>query len=70
METTMRMGPNVAVVHSCKRWDVVLSMYVVLRNRGTAEYVRTVRAEIIPGTEESVKLSAIDEQGRYVPPSE
>jgi hypothetical protein len=55
-------------VHSFKRWDKVLSMYVVQRSRGTAEYVYTIRAEIIPGTEEIVESSCIDEQGRYNPP--
>ena len=57
------------VVHSFKRWDTMLNLYVVQRSRGTAEYVHTLRGEIIPGTEDIVEPSRIDGEGRYIPPS-
>ena len=56
---------EMVAVYGFKRYDISRDEHSVLPYKGTAEYIRSIRAEIIPGTTEDVDPSLIDEEGRY-----
>jgi hypothetical protein len=62
--STHRDG-EMTTIHEGQRWEISLSRYVT--HKGTADYLNSIRAEIIPGTAEDVDPALLDEQGRYKP---
>lgn len=51
------------IIQEGGRWEISLGRYVI--HRGTADYLKAVRAEIIPGTVKNVDPALLDKQGRY-----
>ena len=54
-------------VHGFKVWDSQRSEFAFPPVKGTIEFIRMVKGEIIPGTGEDVEPADLDEQGRYDP---
>jgi hypothetical protein len=52
-------------IYEGRRWEISLDRYEV--HKGTAEYLNSIRAEIILGTAEDADPSLVDDQGRYNP---
>ncbi|HEY9461241.1 MAG TPA: hypothetical protein VIR04_10605 [Paralcaligenes sp.] len=56
-----------ATVYSGKRPNLVPGQETFnSQHMGTAEYLRSIRAEITPGSEQIVDDKLVDGQGRYV----
>lgn len=50
-------------IYEGRRWEISLGGYVM--HRGTARYLKSIRAEIVPGTAEDVEDSLVDDEDRY-----
>jgi hypothetical protein len=69
----MRSGKQeaeLATVYSIKVWDHAEGAHIIVPTKGTAVRVILLRGKIVPGTEEDVPDTDIDEQFRYSPASE
>jgi hypothetical protein len=62
-----RSEAGVVTVHHFRVWDYRRDKYVNQPLKTTAERIRQVKGEIIPGTAEDVAASALDPEGRYDP---
>jgi hypothetical protein len=52
-------------VHKFKVWDISVGDYVVQSTKSTAERIKEIGGDIIPGTAEEVDPADLDDQGRY-----
>jgi hypothetical protein len=53
-------------IYEGKRWEISLGGYVT--HKGTADYLKSIRAEIDPDSAEDVDSPLVDNEGRYEPP--
>lgn len=56
------------IIHTGRRWDISRGETVIYK--GTAAYLKAIRAEPIPDTAEEVDEADINQQGRFNPRSQ
>jgi len=54
-------------VHYFRRWDINADDYLYSRRKRTAEGIKAIGCEIVPGTAEEVDEASLDAEGRYEP---
>jgi hypothetical protein len=60
-------SPKTVVVHSFKHYDGRINESKEPKSKRTAEQIKRLGLEIVPGTEETVAASDLDDDGRYYP---